>query len=258
MAIINSNSANRPVDYIQLSFGRNSKAPLGMSIALDQKYTEFKPVEGVGGIIRHVHVRTKPVGNSMMETCTIYFADEGEPRGTALQFATGGPDKYSFAAGHLVAKLLACRPDDEIGILAYVFKAGTTGRRADRTEYTRQDPELAVVVSANGQRIQQANWGVDDQNQPLTRGPDAPFILNPNTGRETDARDYTYARLWMESALHGLQFSFNRRANTEAQHQAQSAPISLDDLPEEYVSNGHAPAAQAPARGYATHQGERG
>ncbi|WMD23980.1 hypothetical protein RAS12_30570 (plasmid) [Achromobacter seleniivolatilans] len=258
MAII-SNTSGRPTDYIQLTFGANAKAPLGMSLA-NKDFTDFSPVHGVGGQIRHVHVRTKAVGNKMMETCTLYFADDGEERGTALQFATGGPEAYSFAAGHLVAKLLACRPDDEIRIMAYVFRPGTEGKDRNGNAYIRKDPELAVPVSANGHKILQPNWGVDDRQEPLTRGPDAPFIINPTTGRPTESRDYSAAREWMTAALHGLKFSFNRRSHAESHQAAHSGEISADDLPEHFDSQDY-PTEQdhrTGGRAQSAYQGQRG
>lgn len=249
MAIITKQQQNRPVDYVQLTFGRNGKAPLGMSLP-KEGYKEFIPVEGIGGVIRKVHVRTKEVGpGNQMEVCTLYFADQGEERGSALQFATGGPEKYSFAAGHLVARLLACQRDDEIHIMSYVFKSGTTGKDREGNEYVRQTDELAVVVNANGHKIMQPNWGVDDEGTPLSRGPDAPFIKNPSTGRDSNERDFTMARAWMVDALKYLNVFFNRQSHSEAHQQADSAPISLDDLPDNYVEP--APAAGAPQRQYA-------
>ncbi|AVG44122.1 MULTISPECIES: hypothetical protein [Achromobacter] len=260
MAIITSRDGNRPTDYVQLTFGTNAKAPLGMALP-NRDYTEFTEVPGIGGRIRHVNVRTKPIPTGEIETCTLYFEDEGQERGTALQFTTGGPDGYSFAAGHLVAKLLACRPDDEIRIMAHVFKEGSSGTdRHTGQKYVRQKAELAVPVYANDYKIQQPNWGVDGHGNAMEKGPEAPFIVNPSTGKPTNQRDFTEAREWMSMALRAMQISFNRRSQAEVHQDANSAPISADDLPD-YVDGPHHPAEpdqRTVSRGHSSYEGQRG
>ncbi|CAB3893770.1 hypothetical protein N7638_17300 [Achromobacter mucicolens] len=260
MAIITSTASNRPTDYVQLTFGTNGKAPLGMSLP-NRDYSEFSEVPGIGGRIRHVSVRTKSIPNGEIETCTLYFEDEGEERGTALQFVTGGPDGYSYAAGHLVAKLLACRPDDQIRIMAYVFKEGSTGTdRASGQKYVRQKAELAVPVFANDYKIQQPNWGVDSQGNPMEKGPETPFIINSTTGRPTNHRDFSAAREWMSMALRAMQYSFNRRSQAESHHDANTAPISADDLPDYVDAPDHAtePDQRTVSRGRSSYEGQRG
>ncbi|ADP20156.1 MULTISPECIES: hypothetical protein [Achromobacter] len=260
MAIITSRDGNRPTDYVQLTFGTNAKAPLGMALP-NRDYSEFTEVPGIGGRIRHVSVRTKSIPNGAIETCTLYFEDEGEERGTALQFATGGPDGYSYAAGHLVAKLLACRPDDQIRIMAYVFKEGSTGTDRNTGEkYVRQKAELAVPVFANDYKIQQPNWGVDSEGNPMEKGPETPFIINPTTGRPTNHRDFTEAREWMSMALKAMQISFNRRSQAETHRDANTAPISADDLPDYLDGPEHQaePDHRAVSRGNTNYESQRG
>jgi hypothetical protein len=250
MAIL-QNTRNRDTDYVQLSFGTNGRAPLGMSLP-NKDYSAFEPVHGVGGIVRRVTVRARTAGDSEIETCTIYFEDEGQERGTALQFSTGGPDKYSFAAGQLVAKLLACRPEDPLEIRSYVFKEGTVGKDFHQNEYIRSRDEMALSVRSGGQKILQPNWGENEDGTVRTQGPDAPRILNPRTQQPTEARDFTEAREWMVGALNGLKLSFNRNHRTE--YEAQSAPISADDLPDSY----DLPDAHNGSAGQSQYQRQRG
>lgn len=239
MAIIKG-SANRQVDYVQAAFSTSARAPLGFSLA-DATYENFTPVPGIGGTIKHISVRTSAAGDSDMEKCTIFFEDEGEERGTALQFATGGPMGYSFTAGHLVAKLMACDPRDPVEFYAYVFAKGTTGTNRENKPYVRKTDELAIVLKQNGHKITHPMWGLDDDDKPLERGPDAPFLVD-SKGNETKTRDFSQAREWMVNALSTLKMVYNRQRQSE---QNEERPITVDELPSDFYNQESADPAHS-------------
>lgn len=242
MAIIR-NANDRQVDYVQLTFSNSAKAPLGLSLP-DARYENFEQIPGVGGQIRHIHLRTRRAGENELETCTIYFEDEGQERGTALQFTTGGPDGYSFSAGHLVAKLMACHVRDPIEIYSYVFKEGSEGKDREGNPYIRDKAEIALVVKQNGHKILKPNWGQDEDGNALERGPETPFLKNA-AGKDTAQRDMSLAREWMVGALRSLQSVYNRPRASQ-QDGAADRPFVPDDLPDDYGAG--EPAQARPER----------